>query len=506
MKKIFSIFICAVLLSLVLSACADKTLLNPDDVKVPDGYTPFIINDSLEHKTQGYGVQIDTHMYKNYNNLTAEELNLYYERAIAMNVQNIRTQVFPEWYERANDNGDYNNFDYNSPNVDMNSAEMSDLWRLLEFCQENNILVDLSFYGCNSIYRSQNGKVNGSWLGAPFTTHWVTAPKLTDGAGNVFPGYEEYAESVYGLLNYIANVKKFTCVNEFSIYPEPNLSFVLADGKVSHLEFVKLIKIIDTKLKAEGIRQKFIFSGPASATSTITGYAQYVNDLAEVFDKFTASTYKFDGKDSDETFRDFAEGMAATLEDTGKSIGIAEFGTKNYVDPANQTDIDTYERAMYLARYMIELTNQGFTDMKYWVLGDVMYGDFLMRLGLWKFRDYEFAARPQYYTWSLICKYSDVGSSIYPIESAKDGVCMTSLKLPNGKWSYFMANSSNSDVNVSMVNYSAGYPKSLKVYEVRELLCDGSAELIPATQTLSIKDGAINYKLKRNSFAVLSDK
>ena len=55
-----------------------------------------------------------------------------YDRALEMNVQNIRTQVFPEWYERGNDNGDYDLFDYESANVKMDSAEMQQLFRLLD--------------------------------------------------------------------------------------------------------------------------------------------------------------------------------------------------------------------------------------------------------------------------------------------------------------------------------------------------------------------------------------
>lgn len=473
---------------------------------IPDGYTEYAVRQSNGKKTEGYGCQIDTHMYKSYNALSEEEQQMFYDRIIQMNLQNIRTQVFPEWYERGNDNDDCESFDFDSANVRMDSEEMAQLYRLLDFCEEQGILVDLSFYGCNSIFRSEDGTVTGSWLGAPFTTNWVTAPRLTDENGNAFDGYGEYAETVYALLHYLLNVKGYTCVSEFSIYPEPNLSFVNAEGRILHSEYVKLCKTVDEKLRKEGIRGKIAFSGPAAAVQTVAGYRIYVDDLGEIFDRFTASTYCFDAEDANETFSDFGDALSSMTDELGKTAGVAEFGTKNYIDPANQTDIDTYERALYLARYMICLTNNGITNLKYWVLGDVMYGTYVMRLGLWKFRNENWAARPQYYTWSLITKYTEVGSEIFPIASKDGDLCAVAFRLPDGNWTYLIANNGNESKKVSLVNYNEGYPKSMNVYEVRAAILDGTCEPIRASAQCQVTGGAINYSVKANSFVVLSTK
>ncbi|MBQ9709386.1 MAG: hypothetical protein IJV67_02050, partial [Clostridia bacterium] len=270
---------------------------NNEPLIIPEGYTQLTIGESNGVKTEGYGAQIDTHIYKAYNNMSDVELEEAYRRIKEMNLQAIRTQVFPEWFERGNDNGDYNNFNYNSPNVDMNSIEMQQLYRLLDFCEENGILVDLSVYGCCATFESQdldeNGapKVTGTWLGVPFTRSWITSPKLVDEKGDPFPGLEEFAENVYALLNYILNVKKYTCVTEFSIFPEPNLSYFTADQRVSHTEYVQLMHIINKKLVDEGIRDKILFSGPATALQTAIGFNIYINDLDDIIDKYTISSY-----------------------------------------------------------------------------------------------------------------------------------------------------------------------------------------------------------------------
>ena len=92
----------------------NKTSESIEQLVIPDGYTQFTIDKSNGVKTEGYGAQIDTHIYKAYNAMSSEELNEAYRRIKEMNLQAIRTQVFPEWFERGNDNNDYNSFNYNS--------------------------------------------------------------------------------------------------------------------------------------------------------------------------------------------------------------------------------------------------------------------------------------------------------------------------------------------------------------------------------------------------------
>lgn len=487
------------------SACKnEKDVIT--DATIPDGYKELSVKETNGKKTQGYGTQIDTHIYKPESGFSDEELDMLYDRVKEMNIQNIRTQVFPEWYERGNDNSDYNIFDYDSPNVDFNSAEMSQLFRLLDFCQANGILVDLSFYGCQPLFESQDGKIKKSWLASPYTKNWITSPKLVDENGNAFAGLDEFAESVYALLNYVFNVKKYTCVNEFSVYPEPDLAYVTANASVSHTEYVELVKKVDAKLKKEGIRDKIQFSGPATASSNVMGFNKYVTSLGEVFDKYTASTYRFDDKDDNGTLCDYGEGMVSLTDEINRTFGIAEFGSKNVVDPCNQTDIDTYERALFLARYMICLTNKGCVSMKYWEIADMYYGSSMMNLGFWKFRNNGYVARPQYYTWSLITKYTEVGSDVYPIVSKDNELCAIAFRLPDKSWSYMVCNTSNDVKKISFVNYNVGYPENMNVYEVRASKCDGTVKPISSDKAIAIEGGAVNVRVPANSFVVLSTK
>ena len=480
-----------------------------ETVVVPEGYTPLYIGESNGVKTEGYGVQWDTHLYKDYNAMSETELAEFYRRVTGMNVQSIRTQVFPEWFERGNDDGDPSSFDYGSENVDMNSTEMKQLYTLLDFCEENGIVVDLSFYGCCATYESQDGKIRGSWLGAPFTKNWITSPKRTDDDGNPFPGGEEFAENVCALLSWLLDEKKYTCVNEFSIYPEPNLSYVTAEGRVDYGEYVELVRTVDARLKKEGIREKFVFSGPAVALQTAMALNSYLDDLDGCFDKFTISSYSYDAGDSDSTLADYGDALHSLVSRTGKTFSLAEFGSKNVVDAANQTDIDTYDRALFLARYLIDLTNAGCAGMKYWEVCDMMYGSFMMRLGLWKFRNDGWSARPQYYTWSLVMKYTEIGSEVFPITkdlSSDATLVATAFRLPDGKWTYLVCNTGNTPRSVSFVNRNDGKPDEMNVYEVRAVKCDGTCVPVSSSATVGRENGAINVRIPAAAFTVLSEK
>lgn len=492
-----------------LAACGGGEEKPPAAV-VPEGYVRYDVGDWNGRTLDGFGGQLDTHIYKgdweNYDGYSDEELAELYRRCREMNLQNIRTQIFPEWYERANDNDDPDDFDADSPNVDFDSVEMRQMCELLDFCEQANVSVDLSFYGCNALFRGQNGIDSGSWLGAAFTSSWTTAPKTEGG----FPGYEEYAESVYACLDYLLNVKKYTCVNEFSIYPEPNLSFVLADGTVSYTGFIKLCKEVDEKLRKEGIRDKIDFSGPADASTSVAQYAKYIGDLDGVLDRGTVSTYRFVESDSNETFYNYGQAMVEVCDETGVPWGLAEFGTKSTYesDPEYFAHMDSYERALFMARYMINLVNAGCTNMKVWTLCDVNYGGYVMAMGLWKFRDEDWKARPAYYSWSLITRCTDKGSKVYPVLSEDPNVCVIAFQLPDGSWSYMMANDSAETKKVSVVNPAASAPAEMDLYLVSESTIPASRAVQPLAPAFRAEreSGCYNVEIPANSFVVLSNK
>ena len=198
----------------------------------------------------------------------------------------------------------------------------------------------------------------------------------------------------------------------------------------------------------------------------------------------------------------YAAELVSICAAQGNTWGVCECGSHHFIDPANQSDIDTYTRALFLARFFINLTNAGCTNIKYWVLNDVWYGDYVMRLGLWKLMDEcRGEARPQYYVWSLITKLTEFGSEIYPLEG-DETVCGTAFCLPDGAWVYFFVNNGAVPVPVSVANHLIK-DRIFSVYTVTEEVCTGTAEVISASGQIAAEDGELKATLSPKSFIAL---
>lgn len=477
---------------------------------VQDGYLQLQVNDASGFKTEGYGAQVDTHIFKeSYNNFyTQADYDEWLARIDDMELQSIRTQVFPEWYERGNDNSDCDYFDKNSSNVDFDSIEMQQLYRLLDICEERDIKVDFSFYGCNRIFESQDGEIKGSWLANTYQNNWVTAPKLEDERGRAFDGYGEYAESVYACLDHMINVKGYTCIYVFSLFPEPNLSFLDKDGNSVDAEYIKFSEVVKNKLIKENLWDKVTMAGPGDCAYDFEKYTGYINGLKDICTTNTSSVYKFNDESTNAEMYEYAYQNVQACKALGYTWGVCECGTNRFIDAANQSDTDTYNRAIFLARMLINYTNAGCTNIKYWVLNDVNYGGYMMRLGLWKEigDTYNAQARPQFYSWSLITKYTEFGSDIYPVVSSDADVCMVAYRLPNGSWSYLIANSGKTTKKIAVTSLHSTAQKVMNVYELSGSTVPNTNRTITSSKTAEMKDGSLHITVRANSFTIISNK
>lgn len=478
--------------------------------EIPEGYLPLNVGAPSGYVTEGYGCQVDTHMFKTaYNNFYGEEeMKEWLARIDDMELQSIRTQIFPEWYERKNDNGDCGSFDAGSANVDFDSIEMQQLCRLLDICEERNIKVDLSFYGCCATFESQDGKIKGSWLANSYKNNWITAPKLRDENGNPFDGYGEFAEAVWAGLDYLVNRKKYTCIYVFSIFPEPNISFPDENGVSDDAEYVRLCRIVKDKLVKENLWDKVTMAGPGDCANDLDKYKNYIGNLKGVFGANTSSVYKFNDESTNAEMYEYALANVEACREVGCTWGVCESGSNRFVDAANQSDVDTYNRGVFLARTVVNYTNAGCTNIKYWVLNDVNYGGYIMRLGLWKEigEKYNAEARPQFYAWSLVTKYAEAGSAIYPVVSSDPDVCMTAYRLPGGGWTYLIANSGRTTKKICVTSLHSTAQENMNLYVMSGTTLPDDNRTIRSEKQIAMQNGALALTLRSNSVTVLSTK
>ncbi len=497
---------------------------NTSEITIKPGYTRYDLKKPLARKSEGYGAQFDTCIIDINNSST--DWNKIKEAVEISNLQAVRIRFYPEMYERGNDNNDPNYFDYNSENVDFNSKEMQHLYTLLDLFEENNVNVDLSWYGCRTTFHSEDGKYNGSWMGGTYgeknVTSWMVAPS----SEYVLSPDKEFGESVAACLNYLINIKKYTCLYEYSIFPEP-------EGVIKDMSLYKSIALnIKDNLDKYGLKDKILFSGPADYGNNHINLDELYLNKGYGYDKVDSSVYKFHGevnKDGKKTIPSeneemltFAKNHVEVCEKYNLSWGVAECGTSNFLTPVTNADTELYDRAMTMTRFFINLSNGGCTNIKYFVFADCNYDGTLNEEGMVRYlkqyyddSEIDYQAKPIWYAWSLIMRYSDIGSTIYPItddysNNQDKDVCMVALKLPDNSWTYVMANIGQETKKVAICNSFDLNISSLNQYRLTPASTpfgsEATIKLIEKSKDIETLNGVSYVSIPANGIIVLSNK
>lgn len=520
MKKIL-VIILSILFLLGITSCGEKPNtekeLDPTEVVVSGGYTRYDLGEKTTYPLVGFGAQMDTDIFMPWNNMTAEDEAIWDQRIKDMNLKFTRIKYFPEFYERANDNNDPNVFEYNSKDVDFDCAEMQALYKVLDLCEKYDIMVDLSLSGCYNWFKSYDGEYDGSWLADSSDAtknYWVTGP--TD--------YEEYAENIAVVLKYLIEEKKYTCIWGISNISE---SFFNEKGVKDWNEYVRSCEVIDARLKRDGLRDKVKFIGCSENGGIPKNYDQEFDTVDHIFDVCSTGNYNWDYTCVNDAIGNYFEEMIAVMKKYGKTnFEIAEFCQgKHFVDAVNKTDIDDYSAGLYIARFCIEAAAQGVTAFDHYILGDCYFTNaYVHTMGLWMYRDsnvsnpkyISWAAHPEYYFYSMVCKYTDRGSYAYKMVQQlkseyddEDGdITMTVFELPNGKWTYLIANSGTQNKKVAIVNTKEGHPTKMNYYKITEAWIPENRDCVlpEASSEIDATAGVAYITVPANGFVVVSDK
>ena len=134
-------------------------------------------------------------------------------------------------------------------------------------------------------------------------------------------------------------------------------------------------------------------------------------------------------------------------------------------------------------------------------------------LGLFKFRQDGWKAKPVWYSWSLICKYTDFGSEVFPITTTfkgnvDDAVAVTALKLPDGSWTYVATNNDTVAKKVAIVNGRADRASVMNIYRVSgaSIPTDGELKIVDSVGEADVAAGVAYVTIPAKGFVVLSDK
>lgn len=479
----------------------------------PGEYITATLEKATSSPILSIGVEFDPHFFS--QNVTrndgvkAEDWDrIVVPRVKKLKPDRFRVMMFPNWWEPVNDNDDPNVADMDKFTFD--SEEMQSVYKELDLAQENGIGVTLVVWGCIN---------NGHFL-------------CDERSHTIYPGwiagtdkYEEFAENFSTLVKYLREVKGYTCVDQVTPFNEPD--GILGDyGRLMELyNYVKLVKAMDTKFKADGIRNDVVFN----LSDNTDGSPQYLKECASAFSSknnritnyiLNSHCYKFNYDTPNSTFKEWEKNNLIAIR--GKTTHfVGEFGFPGY-GAARQYGIDTYTRGVQLVRAVLNYLNAGACGVSYWRLIDQYIDrydsyDKMQQLGLWKYvksgyvsdtavyesikEDYE--VRPQYHAYGLLMRFVCKGDTVYPLELGDEHIAGSTFHSVEGKWTYVLSNATYTDRLIQIENAIPGAEGRYDVYKYIEGKLPEGDDLIEASETVGTQANSLKLLLPRWSVMAL---
>lgn len=421
---------------------------------------------------QGFGAELDPH-FLNFNVgrtgktgsgvawecRSSDWDSVFVPRIEEMNLCKLRIMLLPSWFA-------VNETVYRNKTYDFNNKSFEMLEKILDLATRRGMYVNITMWGIDA---------GAGWMGEPFIDGmWMTIPK----DDTVF------AEVFADALDYLINKKGYDCIKEVTPYNEPDTVYNPYLGKMKGFPaYAALCRKLDEVLRAHNMRNKVKFSLSDDANN-ISWLTLSVSELSDIADLFNSHTYSF-GKEtpneimlSDNERFSFGK-IRETVKESGKPFMFGEFGTNTTLPPNGCTDKNEPSRGIDIARVAVNALNSGAAGLNYWGLYSQFYGSTtnfseIMSMGLWGFADEEYECRPVYYAYSLLTRFTEIGSIVYPIESHDRDISAVALKNKEGGWTYIIVNTSALSKKISFGNLvSEAGTMNLYTYSANENYKDG---------------------------------
>lgn len=344
--------------------------------------------------------------------MTDEKWQKLFERLDYMRPQIVRVLDQANWryLEGIDENG--------LPILNFENQEMQALYKLLDYCETNNITVIL-----------------GEW-GEPYQVHETHL-----GMQDAFSGTNDplWHSIIIKHLNYLLNTKKYTVIKYYNLVNEPNGYWASVDGDWD--EWKEGVEMLNQSLIENGLKNRISIIGPDATPfnnerSKYTGYEWATESVLQLSDVFTAyDIHDYPLKDfvrsgdferHYSTLVHFADSVARKPFIFGE-IGFEKWIPENLAriekDPNasedSQLSIYDFDYGVDMADVIIQSLNAGFDATIAWGLDDAMHtnGDTgdktqLKKWGMWNILGTELTGdpseeeiRPWFYTWSLMSRY-----------------------------------------------------------------------------------------------------
>ena len=484
MKKIYVISV--VFLSVIMllySSCS--TTVTPESSYIQKEKVNMLkVADSPNtHPFNGFSVEWDPHLFRNWNmDITSmnemfdpeQDWPLFVKRIQEMKLQRARMMMQPEWFSNADGSYDFS---------ESNEAVLAVI-KQLDLAQAFDIRINLTIWCAD----------RNSFLGFSNSPEWCSAPN----------DIEAYADVVVHILREFRVNLGYSCIRELTLFNEPSWAYYGADGKVSFADYSAMVRKVDERLREENLRDlvKLVVSDDAEHTAW---YKQSVDTLTDIADIYASHTYAYGMETTNRTISDWAKEHTSYSATNGgnKPFLVDEFGTNNVIPPMKATDVYTYERGLFLAKFSVDVLNSGVSGVSYWCMYDENYGyGNRMEVGLWGFADEHYAVRPTYHAWSALNHYTSVDSLIYEIASdAEEELTATAFRAQDGRWTYVVVNLSEVSHEFSLFSGQKQQERYQRILYAEDTLSEPDTLLSPDKNCI-VSEGKFTDILPAQSFAI----
>ncbi len=346
------------------------------------------------------------------------------------------------------------------PVYNFNNDKIIRVLRILDYCEKNGVDVILGEWDNPA---GKNKKV------------YPTQKQLKwDGINETDP---RWTEMVGEFLNYLVNIKKYTCIKYYNLGNEPNGYWMSCE---SFETWRTSILNLDKELVKRGLNENIKIVGPDCAWGN-DWIKKIIEDpeLAAAIDVYEVHWYATDKEIEN---ADFEKEMAyyrdyITQHDPygkTKQFFMGEAGMltgKNDFD--QQKNIATFQYGVWMADFVVQSMNAGLAGLIAWDLDDAMHTsgkpgkgneitDYNWKeWGFWdsfgeeKGKPELTNMRPWFYTWSLLSKYIPKGSQV--LKTSATGIpglrSSASRIIVNGKneYTFVIVNESSEKKTVNLV-------------------------------------------------------
>lgn len=474
------------------------------NIGVPDAATKTVI---------GLGTEADPHFFSQNVGLAgvrqvggqsvqwtakAEDWDdIFVQRMKDMRLERMRTMLLPSWYVSQQS--------YYPDNYQWESENMKSLYRQLETCQELGISVNITMWGVDWS--------NCLWLSEDSPQSWCVPPKQER--------EQDFCNAFADCIKYLIETKGFTCVNEVTLFNEPNSIYNVQYGSVNgNKYYVQLVKKLHEAFKAKGIRDKVVFNMSDDACDPVwlgkTLAALCGEDgTSEYMELCNSHTYDFGQTQTNSTMLEGLPGRSMkAYRDIFSNYKIphiwGEFGTNTNIGSHVQTDNLSPSRGIDIARIALNSFNSDVQGMSYWVLFSQYYNrsdfqsNYIMNMGLWGFADEGYECRPVYYAYSMLTRFIRSGSQIFKINANDEQLVAAAFRTADGKWSYLAANADTVSRKISFLNETK-FPSSLKKYVYNESAVPDDNRVIASSETVAANGRVLSDTVGPRSFVVYSE-